>query len=225
MGLVGEELEGFGDLDGGSEVDGGGENAGGVAGFDGAGGGLGEDAGEAGSGEKGVGSGRRGGRIGLGEDGHGGGVGADGCGVDPGLGLLDGVVVEEVAGLEVVGGVEDEVGGGEEFVDVGRNEVGDVGMDDDGRVKESDLAASGFGFGEGLEGVGLVEKDLALEVGGFDEVAVDKSESADTGAGEQRGCGGSGGSATDDGDVGCGKHLLSGGADSGEEDLTGVSVV
>ena len=50
VGLVGEELEGFGGLDGGGEVDGGGEDAGGVAGFDGAGGGLGEDAGEAGGG-------------------------------------------------------------------------------------------------------------------------------------------------------------------------------
>ena len=50
VGLVGEELEGFGDLDGGGEVDGSGEDAGGVAGFDRAGGGLGEDAGEAGGG-------------------------------------------------------------------------------------------------------------------------------------------------------------------------------
>ena len=50
VGLVGEELEGFGGLDGGGEVDGGGEDAGGVAGFDGAGGWLGEDAGEAGGG-------------------------------------------------------------------------------------------------------------------------------------------------------------------------------
>ena len=48
VGLAGEELERFGDLDGGSEVDGGGENAGGVAGFDVAGWGFGEDAGEAG---------------------------------------------------------------------------------------------------------------------------------------------------------------------------------
>ena len=53
VGLVGEEFEGFGDLDGGGEVDGGGEDAGGVAGFDGAGGGLGEDAGEAGGWETG----------------------------------------------------------------------------------------------------------------------------------------------------------------------------
>ena len=53
VGLVGEELEGFGGLDGGGEVDGGGEDAGGVAGFDRAGGGLGEDAGEAGGGKRG----------------------------------------------------------------------------------------------------------------------------------------------------------------------------
>ncbi len=57
VGLVGEELEGFGDLDGGGEVDGGGEDAGGVAGVDVAGGGGGEDAGEAG-GRRGRGRGR-----------------------------------------------------------------------------------------------------------------------------------------------------------------------
>ena len=99
------------------------------------------------------------------EDGHGCGVGADGGGVDPGFGLLDAVVVEEVAGFEVVGGVEDEVGGGEEGVDVGGDEVGDVGVDGDGGVEEGDLAAGGFGLGEGLEGVVFVEEDLALEVG------------------------------------------------------------
>ena len=42
-----------------------------------------------------------------GQDVHGGGVGAYGGGVDPGVGLLDGVVVDEVAGFEVVGSIED----------------------------------------------------------------------------------------------------------------------
>ncbi len=60
-------------------------------------------------------------------------------------------------------------------------------------------AASALGR---VEGVGLVEEDLALEVGGFDEVAVDEGEGPDAGAGKQRGGGGSGGSAADDGDVG-----------------------
>jgi hypothetical protein len=49
MGLVGEELEGFRDLNGGGEIDGGAKDAGGVTGLDWAGWGLGEDAGKAGS--------------------------------------------------------------------------------------------------------------------------------------------------------------------------------
>jgi len=122
MRLAGEELEGFGDLDGGGEVDGGGEDSRGVACFDVAGGGLGEDAGETGGlgkrqmrgslhcGGKCASSGRDDGLLG-GEDVHGGGVGTDGSGVDPGKAALDGEVVDEVAGLEVVGGVEDELNG------------------------------------------------------------------------------------------------------------------
>ncbi|MCU1222894.1 MAG: hypothetical protein JWQ42_987 [Edaphobacter sp.] len=215
MGLAGEELEGFCDLDGGGEVDGGGEYAGGVAGLYRAGWGLGEDAGQAGGG---VGGRSR-------KDSHGGGVGSDGGGIDPWRGLLDGVVVDEIAGLEVVGSVEDEMGGGEELVDVGGDKIGDVGVDGDGGVEEGNLAASSFGLGERLKGIGLVEEDLALEVGGLDEVAVDEGEGADTGSGEEGGCCRSGGSAADDGDVRGGEHLLAMGSDAGEEDLTGVAVV
>ena len=70
-------------------------------------------------------------------------------------------------------------------MDVGWDEVCDFGVNGDRGVEEGDLAAGGLGFGEGFEGVGLVEEDLALEVGGFDEVAVDEGEGADTGAGEK----------------------------------------
>jgi hypothetical protein len=59
----------------------------------------------------------------------------------------------------------------------------------------------------------------------FDEVAVDKGEGADAGAGEEGGGGGSGGSYADDGDVGGAEQLLAGGTDAGEEDLAGVAVV
>lgn len=223
VGLVGEELEGFGGLDGGGEVDGGGEDARGVAGLDRAGGGLGEDAGQACGGGVTC-SGSACGLRRLREDVHGGRVGADGGGVNPRFGLLDAVVVEEVAGLEVVGGVEDEVGGGEELVDVVRDEVCDVRVDGDVGVEEGDLASGGLGFGERVAGVGLVEEDLALEVGGFDEVAVDKGEGADAGARQEGGGSGSGGSDADDGDVGGGEEMLAGGSYAGEENLAGVTV-
>ena len=122
--LVGQEFEGFAGLDGSGEVDSGGEDSDGVTGLYGAGGRFREDAGEAGGFLLHVGS------CGLqvvsaGENVHGGRVGANGGSVDPGLGLLDGVVVDQVSGFEVVGGVQyqidgDHVGWGEEFVDVGR---------------------------------------------------------------------------------------------------------
>ena len=97
-------------------------------------------------------------------------------------------------------------------------------MDGDAGVEEGDVAAGGFGLGEGVAGVGFVEEDLALEVGGLDEVAVDEGEGADSSACEER-CGGRAhGSAAYDGDVGGGKTLLADSADAGKENLTGVSV-
>ena len=97
-------------------------------------------------------------------------------------------------------------------------------MDGDAGVEEGDVAAGGFGRGEGVAGVGFVEEDLALEVGGLDEVAVDEGEGADSSACEER-CGGRAhGSAAYDGDVGGGKTLLADSADAGKENLTGVSV-
>ena len=178
VGLAGEEFQGFGGLDGGGEIDGGAQDAGGVAGFDRALRGSGEEAGR-GTGVGGVGN-RPSGRMFMVAA-----VRADGGGVDPRFGLLDGVVVEEVAGFEVVGAVEQEMGFGEERVNIGRDEVGDDGFDLDGGVEEGDFGASGLGFGGRGRGVGFVEEDLALEVGGFDDIAVDEGEMADAGAGEE----------------------------------------
>jgi len=223
VGLAGEEFESFGDLDGGGEVDGGRQNTGGVAGIDGADGRLGKETGEAGGGLPGA-------VVEIlawpaREDVHGGGVGADGGGVDPGLPLLDGEVIEKIAGLEVVGGVEDEICRGEEMVDVAGDEVDDVGVNARGGVEELDFTAGGLGLGQGGEGIGLIEEDLPLEIGGFDEVAVDQGQGAHPRASEQsRGCG-TGCANADDGDVGLGEQSLSPGADAGEEDLAGVALV
>ena len=160
----------------------------------------------------------------AGEDVHGGGVGAYGGGVDPGAVVADAEVVDEVAGFEVVGAVEDDVGRGEE-VDVIGDEVGDVRGDVDGGVDAGEVAAGGFGFGEGSAGVLFVEEHLALKVGGLDEVAVDEGEVADAGA-RKEACGGGAGCAdAHDSSVGVGEKLLAGCADAGEEDLAGVAVV
>jgi len=161
----------------------------------------------------------------LREDVHRGGVGAYGGGVDPRDGLLDAEIVEEVAGLEVVGAVKDDVGAREQGCDVGWDEVGDVGGDGDAGVDAGEVAASGFGLGEGVAGVVFVEEDLALEVGGLDEVTVDESEAADAGAGEEAGGGGAGSSDADDSCVSLLEAALTLGADAVEEDLAGVAVV
>ena len=162
-------------------------------------------------------------REGAGEDVHGGGVGAYGGGVYPGAVVADAEVVDEVAGFEVVGAVEYDVRG-EEGGGVLGDQVGDVGVDADAGVDAGEVAAGGFGFGEGGAGVVFVEEHLALEVGGFYEVAVDEGKAADASAGEEAGGGGSGGADSDDGDVGAGEELLAGRADGGEEDLAGVAV-
>jgi len=208
IGLAGEKLERFGDLNGCGKVDGSSENAGGVAGLDRAAGWLGEDAGEAG---RGIRRAR--------QDVHGCGVGSDGSGIDPGLGLLNGVVVEQIAGLKVVGGIEDEVGGPKEIGDVGGNKIGDVGVDGDTGIEEGDLAPRRLCLGEGFERVGLVEENLALKIGRLDKVAVDKGESADTSAGEQRGRGGSRSADADDGDMSRAEPLLAENSNARKESL------
>ena len=110
-------------------------------------------------------------------------------------------------------------------MNVGWDEVCDLGVNGDGGVEQSDLKAGGFGFGKGLAGVLFVEQDLTLEVGGFDEVSVDQREGADACSGEQGGSGGSGGSNTDDGYVSGGEELLTGVADAGEENLARVAIL
>src|SRR5450755_65378 len=93
LGIAGEELDGFGGLQGGDEIDDRAEDADGVAGFLHTGEGVGraEETSEA----SGV----------AGKNGHGEAVSGDGCGVDPRAGGLYGEIVDQKAGLEVVGAV------------------------------------------------------------------------------------------------------------------------
>ena len=99
--------------------------------------------------------------------------------------MLDGIVIDEVAGFEVVGGVEYDVRSAQELMDIGRNDVGDVSADLGFAIEGGDFAAGGFGFSEGVAGVGLIEKDLTLQAAFFDEVAVNEGEGSDAGSGEE----------------------------------------
>ena len=74
------------------------------------------------------------------------------------------------------------MGSGEQIGYVAGDEVGDVCVDGDAGVELGDVAASGFGLGEAVAGVGLVEEDLPLEVGGFDKIAVDEGKRTNAGA-------------------------------------------
>ncbi len=56
------------------------------------------------------------------------------------------------------------MGAGKELMQVGWGEVGDYRFDIDGGVEERDMPACGFGLGESVASVGLVEEDLSLKV-------------------------------------------------------------
>lgn len=147
---VGEKFEGFGDFERGNEVDDGAEDADSVASFFEAVtvGGRFEEAGEA--------------RGDAGTDGHGDAVTCDSGGVNPGAGGLDGVVVDEEAGFEIISAVEDEVEACEEILGVARAEVGDDTFDNDGGIDGAEFAFGGNGFGKSGAGVAFVEESLAL---------------------------------------------------------------
>src|SRR5271156_5305769 len=106
---AGEQLECLGYFDRSGQIDRRVENSRRVASFHSAAGWFGKNAGETG-------------RF-TGKNVHGDGVGADGCGVDPGLTLLDCIVIEKVASLEIVGGVENQICAAKEFVNILRDQV------------------------------------------------------------------------------------------------------
>src|SRR2546425_2953790 len=96
--------------------------------------------------------------------------------VDPGNAGPQADVVEKVAGLEVVGAVEDEVLPAHEALRVLRGEVGHEAAHLDLGVETAQARLGGRGLGQAEPGVLLVEQGLALQVRGLDEVAVHYGE-------------------------------------------------
>lgn len=177
-----EELRGFGGFDGGDNSSGGVEHADGVAGVVGAGdgwslrvsmGGIGRCACSEETCET-CGS--------AGTDGQCDAVAANYRGIDPRNAELYGGVIQKEACLEIVGAIENDVECGKQFFGVAGGEVGDDPFDAHAAVDGSQAALGGNGFGERFEGVGFVEESLALEIRGFDEIAVNDAQNPDSGA-------------------------------------------
>ena len=89
---------------------------------------------------------------------------ADHSAVNPGLAQLDRDVVDQVAGFEIVGAVENQVGVADEIDRVGVIEVRDDGLDLDRAVDQPELPRGGLGLGEIVPDVLLVEEDLPLQI-------------------------------------------------------------
>ena len=208
--IAGEELDGFGGLQGCDEIDDRAEDADGVAGFLHAGEGVGcaEETSEAG----GV----------AGENGHGEAVSGDGCGVDPRAAGLDGEIVDQKAGFEVVGAVENDVEALQQIGGVLRIEIGDEAFYGNGGIDGFELALGGDGFGEGITGIGFVEKSLPLEIGRLDEIAIDNSDAAYAGTDQQAGGSSANGAAANDYGVGGEEALLALEAEALKKYLPGI---
>ncbi len=67
-------------------------------------------------------------------------------------------VIHKVAGLEIVGAVQEQAGIGEQSVDVVRSQIGHFGAYFDFRVEGGNLSGRGHGLGQGGSSVCFVEE-------------------------------------------------------------------
>ena len=94
---------------------------------------------------------------------------------------LDRDIVDEIADLEVVGAVENDVGVLRQLQDIGPVDVGDDRLDGDGGVDRTQLARGRLRLGQVIGDVVFVEEDLTLKVVRLDEIAIDDADEADAG--------------------------------------------
>lgn len=168
FGAACQKLYGFGGFQGSDQVDDGAEDADGVAGFLEAGLLRIHEAGEA----------RRGSRA----DGHREAVAGDGGGVNPGLVILDGKVVDQETRFEIVGAIEDEIEAGKQVGGVARREVSDDAFHGDTGIDGAELALGGDSLWERGDGIGFVKESLALKIRMLDKIAVDNALFSDASA-------------------------------------------
>src|SRR6185437_4626263 len=141
--------------------------------------------------------------------------------VGVGLAGEDAGVVDEVAGLEVVGAVGDDVVAPEDLQRIRTGEHRVVLYDVGVLVQALDHLLGGVDL-EHTDGV-LGVDDLALQIRFVDDVEVDEAEGAHPGGGEVEGEGGAEASGADGEDPGGLELLLAFHADLGEEEVAGVA--
>ena len=107
---------------------------------------------------------------------------ADDTAVDPRHVALDAKLVDELPRLEVVGPIEDNVGAGETFLGVARDEIGHERLDGDLGIYARQMPRGGFGFREPILEIVFGVQKLALQVGPLDFVAVNQAQTTDAGA-------------------------------------------
>ncbi len=207
-----EKLHGFGNFEGGDEIDDRAKNADGVAGF--------------------LETSARGGfeqtretrRLAR-ENGHAKAVTGNGSRVDPGSVGFDSEIVDEEAGFEIVRAIEDERKVGKQLRDVAWSQISDYAFDLDIGINEAQASLGSNGLRQGVAGVQLGEKRLPLEVGGFDEIAIDDAKPADAGADEEVCCGSTNRAAADKDGTGGPQALLSVTAQRRKKHLSRVFLV
>ena len=144
--------------------------------------------------------------------------------MDPRNPLSAGKLVDEEAGLEVVGAVNDHVDAAEEPGDARRDEVGDDRLDPAGGVDPLEVTGRCHRLGEPGCDVGLVEEHLPGKIGKLGNVAVDDPDPSDPGTNQRHGHDPAERPAADERHMRRGQPLLSGRADRRETDLTGIAI-
>src|SRR5664280_218679 len=161
----------------------------------------------------------------AGHDGHGHPRRTDRSAVDPRDAQLHAGIVDEVAGLEVVGPVEHDIRAGDVPLDVGGGHVGHERANFDRRVDAGDGTRRGDRLRDAGNGIGLLEEQLALEIAQLDEIPVDDRDPAHARAGEEADVCRSQGAAADHDHVTRANPLLSRRADRPEPRLARVPIV
>src|SRR5262249_34531945 len=144
--------------------------------------------------------------------------------VDPRQSAAHAIIIDEVAGFEIIGPVEHQGGVTQQVIDVRRSQVGYYARNLHAGIDSPQSPLGSDGFGARFGSVGLVEEPLALEIAQFDVIAVDDGEASGACARKRSRLKAAESAAADDSDVRSEQTPLPFFADSGEQNLARIAV-